>query len=241
METKKVPSWLKPVVIGSISLVGASLAFGLIIKGLAALFALGIAAVFILIAINFGPFIAEWLANAGLETRKHEWKESPVPTLQNQYMERVKSLEGKRAALTETITAVEDFRTLMRNFAQRFPANKQKIANYEIQLGKLVQVENDQKQKFENAVASVQEFSGKLEEAEAEWDVIVALRKANKNAQIDRDPMEVLKERIAFGSVETNMNKCFAELETSLLSAPKFDEIQVEGVSLQIPKKELVK
>jgi hypothetical protein len=231
---KESPTWLKLTVIGVIGLVAAPIAY-VMIKGLIGLI---IAVAIVGVAWNFGPWLADWIANRALDARKNEWKESPIPTLQRQYMERVHSLEARKEGLKSTIAGVEEFRSIVRNYAQRFPKNIDKIKHYNDRLIQLERVEANQKLKFELAIRSVSSFNDTIQEAEAEWNVICALRKANKAAQINEDPLEALKERTALGSVETEMNKCFAELDVALLDQPKFDELEVDGVRLQIPVKE---
>jgi hypothetical protein len=241
-QVRKAPWWLKVLGFGLAGLIFAPIAFTM----LYGMVALVVTVILAMTGIFFGPVLAEKMANWKMMGLTNEWKKSPVPTLQRQYAERADNLEQRKKALAMSMAAIADFNTLRANFKARFPKSTDKIALYDERAKRLQASENMKKAKYQAAADSLAKFGETVIEAEADWEVILALKKANQLEEMDNDPMELLKTRTSLGSVEREMNECFAQLDVAMLDTPKIEPILIEAEHVEvlpssIPSKESVK
>lgn len=204
--------WLvKAALLGVIGFVVSPMIF-IAIKGLVGLL---IAAVVGLAAINATPFVAARLANWRLQSIKHEAIANPVETLQNDFIERHRSLENFKNSISVFHAEVMNFQDKLDDFKKQYPNEADK---FESQLVKMKQLLVLRTRNLKDALQSLEHYSLEIKKADAIWQMGMAAAKMNKAAGVNEEDFYAkLRVETALDSVQKNLNSAFAELETSLL------------------------
>lgn len=184
----------------------------LAVKGIVGLAA---AAVVGLVLINGAPVLAMTLANWKLKGIKYAATSNPVETLQNAYREQDAALDRFRQSITDFRAEVANFSTQVDGFAAQFPQDASKFSAQLEAMNRLLKVRES---RYQTARGELQKFAGEIKRAEAIWKMGQAAQRLNKAAGFsDDDFLARIKTETALDSVQSSMNKAFAELETSLM------------------------
>jgi hypothetical protein len=199
----------------------------LVVKGMVGL---ALAALIGLAVINFAPVLSLKFANWKLRGLKHEAATNPVETLQNQ-------LVDKRAALAQFARSITDFKTEVANFGDKVEVFKrqqpQNAERFVAQHAGMVLLLRRREQRYRQADQELDMLEQKIEQASSLWDMAMAAQRMNKLAGVDPgQQFDKILQDVAFDSVQSNVNRAFAELETSLLEEPQQLEAPKEFVAL---------
>lgn len=197
----------------------------LAVKGLVGL---GIALVVGLVLINGAPVLSMKLANWKLKGIKHEATVNPVETLQHAYRERGEALQRFKQSITDFRTEVANFESQVEGFAAQFPADAPKFAGQALQMNRLLDLREN---RYRAARDELAQFQSEIDRADAIWKMSQAAQRLNKAAGLSNDDfMARIKTETAIDSVQSSLNRAFAELETSLL-----DEAPLQLAGVQAP------
>lgn len=201
----------------------------LAVKGLVGL---ALAATIGLAMVNFAPVLSMKFANWKLRGIKHEARTNPVETLQNQLVDRRKQLSAFRASITEFNAAVKGFEGKVTMFKRQQPDQADR---FEKQLKGMQDLLVLRERRYREADAELDKFEGAIERASALWDMSLEAQRMNKLAgQQDAGAFDRIKTDVAFDSVESSLNRAFAELETSLLDeAPALTHSPTDVIEMQ--------
>lgn len=179
------------------------------IVGLALALVLGVA------FINFAPVVAMKFANWKLKGIKHEAMANPVETMQNVFLEKTEALAAFLQRIEEFATQVSNFSDKLDGFKAQFPAEAPKFQSTLDGMQRLLQV---RRQKYGDSKMMLSRFSHEIAKADAIWKMGLAAQAMTRAAGMTEDDfMQRLKTETAIDSVQTQLNRAMAELETSLL------------------------
>lgn len=184
----------------------------LAIKGLVGLMVAGTVG---LLGVNLAPVLAMKLANWKLRLLKGEARDNPIPTLENQLLERQAALAAARAQLQTAIAQIDSFVDKARDFAAHNPTAAPRWLE---RAERAVQLREQKKLALRTAAETVAAFKDEVERARTEWSLVEAEQAMSRSLDATRsDPMQQLLERTAIDSVRDRMNRAFASLETELV------------------------
>lgn len=183
----------------------------LIVKGLVGL---AIAGVLGMAIISFAPVVSMKFANWKLKAIKAEAAANPVETMQNVYREKGDAIASFAQRIEDFATEVMNFESKLAGFRTEFPAEAPKFDATHAAMLKLLQLRRD---KLRQAGAEHQRFEVEIRKADAIWKMGQAAASLHKAAGMtDDDFMQKLKTETAIDSVQSNLNRALAQLETSL-------------------------
>lgn len=210
-KRKKIDMLGKGVALLGISFVAAPIVLvalpGLI--GLIATLVIGVT------AVNVAPVFSMKIANWRIKAKKAEAFKNPVETLQNEYGRRETALAQFREAINTFSAKVNSFADKVATFKTQYPEEVEKFAN---QLTKMKQLLDLRKNKYRVAKSKLEEYAGEIQKAGAIWEMGQAAAEMTQAAGMTEGDWEAkIMVETALNSVTENMNKAFAELETSLI------------------------
>ncbi len=209
---------VKVIGLGALALILGPFYFT-ILHGLGAIAALVVGGVALFTAVKFLPWFALAIGNARLKAIKAEAARNPVETLQNDYMKRQSALEEFRDKITSFSAEVMNFADKLVEFTQKFPAEAQKFKD---NLAKMRQLLALRQRKYTQAQDNLASYDLEIQKAGAIWDMGQAAAKLNEAAGMTEDDfLAKIQVETALNSVQTNLNKAFADLEISLLDEDK--------------------
>lgn len=125
-----------------IGLAGVCLLLGpvyiILLHGMAALFALGAAAVVGFVAVNFLPVFAYHVANWRLKALKAVAAANPIETLENQYAQRQQAILAIRDSIKEFHGVVSDLWTQIQEHDRAYPNSPSQFAEKYAQMQALL-------------------------------------------------------------------------------------------------------
>jgi division protein CdvB (Snf7/Vps24/ESCRT-III family) len=197
--------------------------------------ALGVAIVGGLAIVNFAPWVEMKFKNLGLKAVKHEAAKNPIETLQNQWIAQKKALEERAIAVKAFNTETQNYADKVEEFSTKYPA---KAPQYQKQLAKMRYVLQKQLSGLQKGKKKLDEFSDKIEETEAEWNMALAAAAANSAMQKfeQPDPIEFIKQQTALNAVRSAMNDVISDLDNAIAldySTVGDDVIDVEMKQVQ--------
>lgn len=209
----------------------------LAIKGIMGLLALcGIG----LLAVNVVPALSNMLANWSLKAIKAEAEKNPIETLELDYGKQENRLEQYKESITGFSASVKTFEDKLESFRSEFPQDTDK---FDEQLKKMKRLLEIRVQNYKEAKKQTEHYYLEIQRAKAIWKMSLEAAKMNKASGIsDEDFLQKIKVETSLDSVETSMNRAFAELETSLIEED--DEKELGNVEMGKPtleKKSAVK
>lgn len=199
---------------------GGFIALGLVAAPIIAMAVYGIlgiilAAVVLTLAVTFAPWFAMKCANWKLKSIKAEARESPVETLQNEYLRRSTLLEEQKIKVEQFCGQVKTFESKMEVFSQKYP---REVPKFQDMLGKMQQLLQVRKDSWRRANLSVNQFADEIQKAQAIWEMsVVASDTADSAGMTDDDFFAKIKTETSIDTITENMNSAFAQLETSLM------------------------
>lgn len=177
--------------------------------GLVATLAIGVT------AVNVAPVFTMKVANWRIKAKKAEAAKNPVETLQNEYGRREAALGQFREAINTFASKVQTFADKVATFKTQYPEEVEKFAN---QLAKMKQLLELRKSKYRVAKSKLEEYAEEIQKAGAIWEMGQAAAEMTQAAGMTEGDWEAkIMVETALNSVTENMNRAFAELETSLI------------------------
>lgn len=196
----------------------------LLIKGLVGLVVAGVLGLTI---VSGAPWLSMKFANWKLQAIKHEARTNPIESLQNVFEERLRGKAVFKARITDFETEVNNFTEKVGQFKIQFPQDSEK---FESQLAKMNQLLDSRWKRYEVLKKELTQFEAEIGRASAIWDMSLAAQRLNNAAGFDdADFLQKIKTETSLDSVQSNLNRAFAEMESELRDEPLLLEKQVEG------------
>lgn len=198
-----------------LGLVAAAIIAPLVFLAIQGLIGLAIAGILGLAIVNGAPWFSMKFANWKLRAIKHEARTNPVETLQNELVKKREALAQFADSITAFATEVGNFTTKVEQFKREHP---EQAAVFEQQLAGMKDLLEARRRRYKEADRAVDQFEAEISRASALWDMSQAAQKMNRVAgKQAEDVFAQIKRDTALDSVQTSLNRAFAELETSLL------------------------
>lgn len=217
LETKrqKYQKWAKFLGFGAF-LVALGPIYILMLQGIAALVALGIAAAVAFVVINLLPAFGVLVANWRLKALKAVASANPIETLENQYEQKMTTLAATLENITKSFAVLQNLHTQIKAHNEKFPNRPSQHLDKFQKLKALVKLRGD---KYKLAKANLAKFSELIDEKRSDWEIAKTMAEASELAKVGEDFQSKLLQDTAVNTVNTELNMAFAELETSLLDA----------------------
>lgn len=211
LKRKRIDLAVKGVALLGISFVAAPVVLvalpGLI--GLVATLAIGVT------AVNVAPVFSMKIANWRIKAKKAEAAKNPVETLQNDYGRRETALQQFRESINTFAAKVQTFADKVATFKTQYPEEVEKFANQLTKMKKLLELRRN---KYRDATKQLELYQEEIQKAGAIWEMGQAAAELTQAAGMTEGDWEAkIMVETALNSVTENMNKAFAELETSLI------------------------
>ena len=214
LRRKKIETYTKWG-LGALGALVISPVIFMIVKGI---IGLAIAGAVGLAVITFAPVVAMKFANWKLRAVKAEASANPIETLQNVFKEKMDALRRFSESITVFHAEVANFADKVKLFEKQYPADAGKFAE---QLEKMRELLKLRQNNYKQAQGELALFESEIQRASAIWDMANAAAAMNKAAGMNEDDiLEKIKTETAVDSVQKNLNRAFAELETSLIEEP---------------------
>ena len=176
--------------------------------GLAAALVIGLA------LVNFAPYVAMKFANWKVKAIKAEARENPIETRQNLALQQRERLRLAEAELTAFNTEVRNFRDEVTELSKTQPGD---AVVFQDQLRQLEALQELKQQRLRAAHQAAEEFEAATARASRKWKVAQSAIRMNKLAgQSSTDAMNKLLAEESLDSVQTAMNRAFAEMDTTM-------------------------
>lgn len=183
----------------------------MVVQGLVGL---AIAGVVGLAIISFSPVVAMKFANWKLKAIKAEAAANPVETMQNVYNEKERAVDGFSRRIEDFATEVMNFESKLAGFRTEFPAEAPRFDATHQAMLKLLQL---RRARLTEARSELRRFAGEIRKADAIWKMGQAAQSMTKAAGMTEDDfMQRIKKDTAIESVQHNLNRAFAQLESAL-------------------------
>jgi hypothetical protein len=201
-----------------LGLAGVCLVLGpvylIMMHGLAALTALGVAALFGFTAVQFLPVLSVQIANWRLKALKAVAAANPIETLENQYRQKQEALAVNLDSIKKFYCVIQELYKQIQEHDEAYP---NKPSQFKDKYDKMVQLLEVRKYNYKKAKASLVSFGELLDEKRSDWKVACLLAKANQLAAVGEEFQTKLLQDTALSTIQDGLNMAFSELETSLL------------------------
>lgn len=166
-------------------------------------------------AANVAPVFSAKIANWRLKALKAEAFKNPVETLQNDYKKRESALGEFRNSINTFSSKVKSFADKVATFKVQYP---EEVEKFKKQLEKMEQLLALRRRRYAEAKDQLERYQEEIVKAGAIWDMGQAAAEMSQAAGMTEGDWEAkIMVETALSSVTENMNKAFAELETSLI------------------------
>lgn len=183
----------------------------MIVKGLVGLAVAGVIGMAI---ISFAPVVSMKLANWKLKAIKAEAAANPVETMQNVYREKSQALDAFVQRIEDFATEVGNFGDKLSGFKVEFPGEAPK---FQATMTAMQELLKRRRMRLYEARQELEAFAGEIRKADAIWKMGLAAASMHKAAGMTEDDfMQRIKTETAIDSVQSNLNRALAQLETSL-------------------------
>jgi hypothetical protein len=187
----------------------------MIVKGLVGL---AIAGVVGLAIVQFAPVVSMKFANWKLSALKGEARGNPIETRQNQSIERRTRLSQVHDEIANFAAEVANFTTEVQGLKRTQPED---AAVFEHQLDQLKMLLQKRMAAHQNAIEELQRFDDATARAARKWKVAQsALRMQKLAGSAQSDAMDKILAEEALDSVETALNRAFADMDLALSMEP---------------------
>lgn len=236
IETKRknIERWTKILTLGGLCLLLGPV-FILMIKGMAALIALGITASIAFVAINFIPAFSALVANWRLKALKAVASANPIETLENRYADRCDALAKIRENIKQSYSVLQELYTQIQEHNDKFPDRPSQYLEKYNKLKSLVELRGN---KYKQAQANLGDFAQLIEEKRSDWKIAQTMAAASKLANAGEDFQSKLLQDTALNTIQDGLNMAFSELEASLLDEQPTHEdvlVKVTDVTTKTP------
>jgi len=217
---------------------------GTIAAGLGALAALLVGVAGIFVVWKFIPWFALKIGNARLKAIKAEAMKNPVETLQNQLVEKRKSLDSFKENIRVFAAQVLSFSDEVKKYVKDGLEDAQ---TYVEQLAKMKKVLELRQQRYKDAEQTLVEFEETIQRTDRKWKMACAAAKMNEAAgEIEGDVFDKICIETAMSSVQDKLNQSFADLEIALMDEDKSKKqiqdrvINVESTPINTPVRQKI-
>lgn len=214
-ETDPKPTKLATALKYGLALGAVAILEPVIVTAAQGVFALGIAIVGGLAIVNFAPYVEMKFRNLGLKAVKHEAAKNPVETLQNIWIDMKNALEERAKAVKAFNTETQNYAVIAEDFKSKYPA---KAPTYMKTLQKMRYVLQMQLAGLRKGKLKLDEMADQIVETEAEWNMALALARANKAlSKFEQpDPIEFIKKQTALNAVQSALHDVISEIDNAL-------------------------
>lgn len=219
--------------IGTICLLVSPIIF-LVVKGM-----LGVLIAFAVgsTAVAFAPWWSMKLANWRIKAIKAEATENPIPTLQNQLVQRQRAQKHAKDQLDQSNTALTQFSMKAEKLSKTQP---QEAAAFAKQVALMQRAQETKVVKWQEVNQQLALFAAEIEKASAVWDVTQSMIEAKRamGLVIDIDPLERIKTETALDAVQMSLASAVSDLEMSLavdVPAARLEDKREAGSTRIIP------
>lgn len=209
-KQKQIQTIVKWGFVALVAAISAPLAFT-VVEGL---LAWGVAAIIIAIGVNFAPVIGTYIANKRVAALVAVVEANPIETMQNLYMDKSAELEKAAGNIADFETEIRNFDDQVVGFKKEYPDEAE---SYDELSGKMHGALTDMKQQQTAARQELQNFQQQIHRAEAYYKMSLAAQKVIKlSKSAESQVFADIKERVAFDTVRTQLNKAFSNLNMAI-------------------------
>lgn len=199
----------------------------------------------LLAAWTLGPAIGERAANWRIAQLKAAVEANPIEAMQNIYASKIAELNAQSKAITEVDTQYRNVQGMVAGLKKTDP---DEATQYQEIVDKIHSGLEAMEADYNYADKELKSFKGQIDKAERLWNVACAINKAIAVSEKARaDVFRDIRQKVAFDTVTTNLNRAFAKLDTSVrehrqaafppsedtkaIEAPKAEVIDLGNVS----------
>lgn len=167
-----------------------------------------------LLTWGFAAPFGQWVANKRIAALKAVIEANPIETMETIYAQKVGELNAQSKAITEVDTQYRNVQNMVAGLKKTDPAEAVQYQDIVDKIHEgLTQMEAD----YDYADGQLKEYKGQIDKAERLWKVAVAINTALAVSEKARaDVFRDIKQKVAFDTVTTNLNRAFAKLDTSV-------------------------
>lgn len=164
--------------------------------------------------VSFAPVFATALANLKLRALRAAVEANPIETMQNLYIEKSQELADADQNIVEFETEIANYDDQMRTFKKQYP---EEAPRYQQLSDGMHHGLDEMKEEQGMARDNLADLHMRIEKAQAIYRMALAAERVSEfskstEAQVFQD----IKEKIAFDSVRTELNRSFASLNMAL-------------------------
>lgn len=208
------------------------------VEGLIAWSVLGLG---LAVVINFAPAAGLWFANKKVQALIAAIEANPIETMQNLFIEKQEELNRAERNITAFETEFRNVHTLVEDLKRSDPDEAVAYAEMRDKMKEgLEALRNEQRY----ATEELSNFKGQIDKARRIWKVSVAMNAAlEKSQSAQAQVFADIKEKVAFDTVRTNLNKAFSNLNTAIerrKNSALFDDKHTKALPEASPKVEVI-
>lgn len=237
IKRTKLATWVKWI----FGLAGAAIISPIIFLVVKGLVGLAIAFVVGIFIIQFAPVVSLKIANLKMKALVSEVEANPIETMKNLLIEKTDELDKADQNIVEFETEIANFDDEVKSFSKQYPdeAPTYKTISEKMHDGLNLMQENQ-----EDARGKLQDLDSRIQKAEAIYKMsLAAARVASFNKAAQAKVFQDIKEKVAFDTVRTELNRSFASLNMSLskrTERPMITAGSVSYVTAKVSNKEAV-
>ncbi len=197
-----------------LGIVGAALVAPVIFMAIGGILGLIVAGVVSFTAIQLAPVFSFKLANWRMKLLMEEAEKNPIQTLNNLLIEKTQELNVASEAIKQFDQSILDFGSKVDTFKVEYPDD---ALMYEGILQRMKEVLEAMKNAHRAAKNEVQGLGTQIQRATAIYDMALAAQKVTTlSGTAEKQVFADIKQRIAFDSVQSQLNGAFASLNHAL-------------------------
>lgn len=169
-----------------------------------------------LVISTFAPAIGDWLADKKVQAIIAIAEANPIETMENLYADKADELNKQDAAVREFDAQFRNVSGMVDNLSKTDPTE---AASYVEMRDKMAEGLTELKAERSAANAALQEFHKQIDKAKRIWAVACAMNTALASANAANARSAVfadIKKQVAFDTVNTNLNRAFANLDSAI-------------------------
>lgn len=214
METRqKVATGLKWVA----GIIGAAVVAPVIFLALKAalgLLALGVAAAVGLVMLRLAPAFGQFTTNLGLKLFKLEVGRNPIESMESLYMEKMQEADNADCEVVEFDTEIRNYDGQRKTFEKQYPEEASTFAEISVQMHEALTTMKEEQVKARAGLVDLQQ---RIYKAKAIYAMsLAAQRVAQLSKTAEKKVFQEIKEKVAFDTVQTQLNKSFASLNMAV-------------------------
>lgn len=186
----------------------------LALKATLGLLALGVAAGVGMALLKLTPWFSMKISNIVMKLIIHEAETNPIETLENLRIEKTEELRKADEAIVEFEMEVRNYDDKTKEFSKQYPEEAASFTEISTKMHEALKLQKDEQ---EVARAKLQDLGLRIEKARAIYDMSMAAQAVTElsnsaAAKVYAD----IKQKIAFDSVQKELNRSFASLNMAL-------------------------